>query len=180
MQWGKGRALGVVGFVICALMADRVLFAQPPSLPQNPVLHEATGQLLSPEQLNTLVAPIALYPDGLLGQILAASTYPLELVETQQWLEQHPDLHGSQLITAAKQLNCDASVQAMVAFPDVLRLLTQNVRWTTDLGNAFLAQQAGVMDAIQRLRGEAQQSGHLASTPGQVVTTQPGPVQNAI
>jgi hypothetical protein len=84
------------------------------------------------------------------------------------------------LITAAKQLNCDASVQAMVAFPDVLRLLTQNVRWTTDLGNAFLAQQAGVMDAIQRLRGEAQQSGHLASTPGQVVTTQPGPVQNAI
>jgi hypothetical protein len=135
---------------------------------------------LAPQQLDALVAPIALYPDPLLSQVLAASTYPLELVEVQQWLPQHPDLRGSQLVDAAKQMNWDASVQAMVAFPDVLRVLTQNVRWTTDLGNAFLSQQAGVMDAIQRMRAQAQQNGRLASTPQQSVTTETGPSQNAI
>jgi hypothetical protein len=149
--------------------------------PQQEVIRqEAPRRLLSPEQLDALVAPIALYPDQLLSQSLAASTYPLELVEAQQWLQQHSDLHGSELIEAAKQLNCDPSVQVMVAFPDALRLLTQNVRWTTDLGNAVLAQQSDVMDAIQRLRAKAHQNGYLTETPRQTVTTQPGPVQNAI
>jgi len=136
---------------------------------------------LTPDQLDTLVAPIALYPDPLLSQALAASTYPLELVEAWQWLQRHSELRGPQRIEAARQFNWDPSVQAMVVFPDVLRMLTQNVMWTTDLGNAVLAQQADVMDAVQRLRAQAQQSGRLASTPEQAVTSQAaGPEQSAI
>src|SRR5436190_925278 len=179
MQWSKGRTSRAVwsGFWVFGMAC--AAYAQ--LSPQQDVLRQETPrQLLSPEQLDTLVAPVALYPDALLSQALVASTYPLELVEAQQWLQQHPDLHGSPLLEAAKQLNCDASVQAMVAFPEVLRLLTQNVRWTTSLGNAVLAQQSNVMDAIQRLRGRAQQNGYLTDNTRQEVITQPGPVQNAI
>src|SRR5579862_8242137 len=100
-----------------------------------------TRQLVAPAQLDNLVAPIALYPDPLLGQILAASTYPLEIVEAGQWLQQNRNLRGAQLIDAARQQNWDPSVQALVAFPDAIRLLNNDIRWTTDLGNAFLAQQ---------------------------------------
>jgi hypothetical protein len=123
--------------------------------------------------LDNLVAPIALYPDPLLGQVLAASTYPLEIVEVQQWLQQNSGLRGQQLIDAARQQNWDPSVAALVAFPDAMALLTRDVRWTTDLGNAFLAQQADVMAAIQRMRARAQQSGRLQSTPQQIVTSEP-------
>ena len=101
---------------------------------------------LSPQELSNLVAPIALYPDLLLSQVLAASTYPLELTQAQQWMQQNPGLRGPQLVDAAKQQNWDPSVQALVAFPDVMNLLTRDIQWTTDLGNAFLAQQADVMD----------------------------------
>src|SRR5581483_6423322 len=134
----------------------------------------------SPQQLDTLVAPIALYPDPLLGQVLAASTYPLEVVEAQQWLQQNSGLRGQQLTDAAKQQNWDASVQALVAFPDVLTMLNRDVRWTTDLGNAFLAQQQDVMAAVQRLRVRAQQNGKLATTPQETVTTQTQNGQSAV
>ena len=87
--------------------------------------------------------------------MLAASTYPVELVEAQQWLHANGNLQGQQLMDAARQQNWDASVQAMVAMPDVLAKLTQDIQWTTDLGNAFLAQQADVMSAVQRMRGTA-------------------------
>src|SRR5580704_14770019 len=127
----------------------------------------APAPLLSPDQLNTLVAPVALYPDQLLGQVLAASTYPLELIEAAQWIQEQRGLRGPQLIDAAKRQNWDPSVQAMVAFPDVLAMLTRDVRWTTDLGNAFLAQQADVMAAIQQMRARAQSNGRLRSTPEQ-------------
>ena len=100
----------------------------------------AQAQLLTPQQLDSLVAPIALYPDPLLSQVLAASTYPLEIVEAQQWLQQNRNLSGQQLVEAAKQQNWDPSVQLLVAFPEVMALVTRDVRWTTDLGNAFLAQ----------------------------------------
>jgi hypothetical protein len=143
----------------------------PPSLP--PAQEPASAPLLSPEQLDNLVAPIALYPDPLLGQVLAASTYPLEIVEAQQWLQQNSGLRGQQLIEAARQQNWDPSVGALVAFPDAMALLTRDIRWTTDLGNAFLAQQADVMAAIQRMRGRAQQGGTLQSTSQQIVTSQP-------
>lgn len=150
------------------------LFAQAP--PNSP----ASTPLLGPDQLDNLVAPIALYPDPLLGQVLAASTYPLEIVQAQQWMGQNSTLQGAQLMEAARQQNWDASVQALVAFPDALKLLSGNVRWTTDLGNAFLAQQADVMAAVQRMRARAQANGRLQSGPQQTVTDDTQGGQNAI
>jgi hypothetical protein len=127
-----------------------------------------------------MVAPIALYPDPLLGQILAASTYPLEVVQAQQWLQQNGNLRGQAVMDAARQQNWDPSVQALVAFPDVLTTLTRDVQWTTDLGNAFLAQQNDVMAAVQRMRQRAMRNGKLTSTPQQNVTTQTQDGQNAV
>ena len=136
--------------------------------------------LLSQPQLETLVAPIALYPDTLLSEILVASTYPLEVVEAEQWLQQNPKLEGRKLMEKAQHQNWDPSVQALVAFPDVLARLNQDVRWTRDLGNAFLAQPANVMAAIQQLRAQAQANGKLQSTPQENVTTAADNGQNAI
>jgi hypothetical protein len=127
-----------------------------------------------------LVAPVALYPDGLLSQVLVASTYPLEVVEAQQWLQRNSTLHGTQLTDAAKEQSWDPSVQALVVFPDVLNRLNQDIRWTTDLGNAFLAQQADVMAAVQRLRTSAQANGRLTSTPQQTVNMETQGGQPAI
>jgi Protein of unknown function (DUF3300) len=138
------------------------------------------AQALSPDQLANLVAPIALYPDNLLSQILVASTYPLEVVEAGQWLRQNGNLQGQQRMDAARQQNWDPSVQALVVFPDVLNRLNSDIRWTTDLGNAFLAQQADVMNAVQRLRAEARANGKLNSSPQETVTTQNQGDQSAI
>jgi len=154
---------------------------QPAPYPQqNSPAAQPTAPLLTPQQLDNLVAPIALYPDPLLGQVLAASTYPLEVVEAQQWLQQNPNLHGDALMNAAKQQPWDPSVQALVAFPDVMSLLTRDVQWTTDLGNAFLAQQNEVMAAVQRMRVRAEQNGRLQSTQQQTVTTQTQDGQSAV
>ncbi|HEY3841091.1 MAG TPA: DUF3300 domain-containing protein [Bryobacteraceae bacterium] len=139
-----------------------------------------SAPLLSIDQLSGLLAPIALYPDPLLAQVLAASTYPLEIVEAQQWLLRSRNLEGDQLIQAARQQNWDASVQALVAFPDALALLSRDVRWTTDVGNAFLAQQQDVMNAIQNLRVRAQGNGQLVNGPQQVVNTEEQNGQSAI
>jgi hypothetical protein len=149
------------------LAGTSVLFAQQPGAQALP----PPGQILAPDQLDGLVAPIALYPDPLLSQILVASTYPLELVQAWQWLQRNPGLTGPDLTAAAQQQNWDPSVQALVVFPDLVRRLNQDVTWTTNLGNAFLAQQPDVMDAVQRLRQSAQQSGKLGSTSQQRVTT---------
>ena len=148
--------------------------------PPGPAPAPARAQALPPQQLDDLVAPIALYPDPLLGQVLVACTYPVELVEAQQWLQANGSLHGQQLTDAARQQNWDASVQALVALPDVLAKLTQDIRWTTDLGNAFLAQQADVMSAVQRMRARAQANGKLQSTPQETVTTENQGGQSAI
>jgi hypothetical protein len=138
------------------------------------------AQPLNPDQLQDLVAPVALYPDTLLSQILVASTYPIEVVEAQQWLQTHRNLTGQALMDAARQQNWDPSIQALVAFPDVLTRLNQDIRWTTDLGNAFLAQQPDVMMAVQQLRAKAQANGKLQSTPQENVTTQTQNGQTAI
>jgi hypothetical protein len=135
---------------------------------------------LTQDQLENLVAPIALYPDTILSQILAASTYPIEVVEAQQWLQQNRNLKGQALMDAAKQQNWDPSVQALVAFPDVLTRLNQDIRWTTDLGNAFLAQQDQVMNAVQQLRMKAQANGKLKSSPQMNVSTETQNGQTAI
>ena len=120
---------------------------------------------MSQNELANLVAPIALYPDGLLGQVLVASTYPDEVVEAERWLQRNGNLPGPELMEVARQQNWDASVQVLVAFPDVVALLNRDLRWTTELGDAFLAQQADVMNAVQSLRANARENGQLESTP---------------
>src|ERR1039457_6946524 len=134
------RMLAVLGSSFL-LLGNGIMRAQqtPPPIPP-------TDQTLNPQQLEDLVAPIALYPDPLLTQIMVGATYPLEVVEAYQWQQHNPGLTGSALTEAAQQQNWDASVQALVVFPDVLKRLNDDVTWTTNLGNAFLAQQQDVMD----------------------------------
>ena len=138
-----------------------------------------TGQF-NPEQLATLVAPVALYPDALLSQVLVAATYPQELQQAAQWLEGNGNLRGTDLVAAAGQLPWDASIQALVVFPEVMTRLASNIQWTTDLGNAFISQQADVMNAVQVLRSQARASGRLTSTPQQTVVYQDQGQQSAI
>jgi len=157
---------GAVFFItFCVLWAAAAGYspqsAPPPSQP---------GAPLSPQQLDDLVAPIALYPDPLVAQVLAAATYPMEIAEAEQWVRDHPSWKTSKLMDKAKKQNWDPSVQGLVAFPDVLARLTQDMNWTTQLGNAFLAQQADVMQAVQRMRAQAEAKGTLHSTPQEVVT----------
>ena len=126
---------------------------------------------IPPAQLDALVAPIALYPDPLLAQALAASTYPLEIMQLQQWLARNPGLKGDALKSAVEKQSWDPSVQALAGLPDVVKRLSDDIQWTTDLGNAFLAQQKDVMDAVQRMRAKAQEKGALKSNEQQVVQT---------
>jgi hypothetical protein len=123
-------------------------------------------------QLDALVAPIALYPDPLLAQTLVASTYPLEIVQLQQWLAKHPGLKDSVLADSVAKQPWDPSIQSMAAIPDVVKRLADDIQWTTELGNAFLAQQTDVMDAVQRMRQKAAANGALKSNEQQTVDTQ--------
>jgi len=127
--------------------------------------------VLPPDQLDSLVAPIALYPDPMLAQVLAASTYPLELIQLQQWLAKHKDLKDKALADAVAKQPWDPSVQALAALPEVVKRLADDIQWTTDLGNAFLAQQSDVMEAVQRMRKKAQDGGNLKSNEQQKVET---------
>jgi len=131
----------------------------------------ADAAVIPPDQLDALVAPIALYPDPLLAQVLTASTYPIEIVELQQWLTKNSGLKDKALTEAVEQQPWDASVQALAGMPDVVKRLSDDVQWTTNLGNAFLAQQNDVMAAVQRMRSKAKSKGTLESTPQQVVQT---------
>jgi len=123
------------------------------------------------DQLDSLVAPIALYPDPLLAQTLAASTYPLEIIQLQQFLDKDKSLKDKALADAVQKQDWDPSIQAMAAFPDVVKQMSDNVKWATDLGNAFLAQQSDVMDAVQRMRAKAKDKGNLKSSEQQKVET---------
>src|SRR5206468_7290928 len=126
---------------------------------------------IPPDQLDSLVAPIALYPDPMLAQALAASTYPLELVQLQQWLEKNKGLKDKALADAVAKQPWDPSVQAMAALPDVVKRLSDDIQWTADLGNAFLAQQSDLMEAVQRMRKKAKDTGNLKSNEQQKVET---------
>lgn len=116
------------------------------------------------DQLDSLVAPVALFPDPLLAQTLAASTYPLELIQLHQWLQKNKTLKDKALADAVAKQPWDPSVQAMAGLPDLVKRLSDDIQWTTDLGNAFLAQQSDVMDAVQRMRTKAKDSGNLKSS----------------
>jgi len=126
----------------------------------------------SPEQMQQLVAPIALYPDSLVAQILAASTFPEQVVEADRWVQAHPDLKGADLGKAVDQQPWDPSVKALAAFPSVLGNMDKNLSWTSSLGDAYYNQQQDVMDAVQVMRRRAQKAGDLKTTPQQTVTTQ--------
>jgi uncharacterized membrane protein YgcG len=126
----------------------------------------------TPEQLQQLVAPIALYPDSLVAQVLAASTFPAEIVEADRWVQANPDLKGDALAKAVDQQSWDPSVKALCAFPTVLGNMDKNISWTSSLGDAYYNQEQNVMDAIQVMRQKAQQAGNLKDTPQQTVQTQ--------
>jgi hypothetical protein len=132
----------------------------------------AAGQPFKPEELEQIVAPIALYPDPLLAQVLMASTYPLEVVQAERWQKQNKSLKGESLKAAVDKQPWDASVKSLVEFPDVLAMMSEKLDWTQKLGDAFLAQQKEVMDTVQTLRKRAKDEGNLESTKEQKVTQQ--------
>ena len=130
---------------------------------------ESAGQGFKPEEIDALVAPIALYPDSLLSQIFMASTYPLEVVEASRWAKQNKNLKGDALAQALEKQDWDPSVRSLVNFPDVLSNMSDKLDWTQKLGDAFLSQQKEVMDAVQRLRAKAEAAGNLKTTEQQKV-----------
>src|SRR3954451_6989094 len=150
----------LMGVVCLTILSSRslVLLAQQPAA--QPATGEEEASLIPDEQLDSMVAPIALYPDPLLAQTLAASTYPLEIIQLQQFMANNKDLKDKALAESFGKLALDASVQSLAAFPDVVKQLGDHVSWTMDLGNAFLAQQSDVMDAVQRMRTKAQDKGN--------------------
>ena len=163
------QSLVAILCVVVLLPGDALAYASfqtQASSPQN-----QTAKIPS-DQLDSLVAPIALYPDPLLAQTLAASTYPLEIIQLQQWLEKNKNLKDKTLADSVAKQPWDASIQALAALPDVVKRLADDIQWTTDLGNAFLAQESDVMDAVQRMRKKAQDKGNLKSTEQQKVETQ--------
>jgi hypothetical protein len=192
-RW-SGRVVAALCCAILLLPGEGLLLAQetkpaPPPAPQGaqpqPAAQTSTqtpaapagaaaekeAPKIPPEQLESLVAPIALYPDPLLAQVLVASTYPLELVQLQQWLAKHKDLKDKALADAVAKQPWDPSIQSMAATPEVVKRLSDDIQWTTDLGNAFLAQQKDVMDAVQRMRKKAKDKGALESNEQQKVET---------
>jgi hypothetical protein len=169
----KGAMFRSLLAILCsvALLPGETLALQSPT-PQAPAAASANqAAKLPPDQLDSLVAPIALYPDSMLAQVLAASTYPLEIIQLQQWLEKNKNLKDKALADAVAKQPWDPSVQAMAALPDVVTRLANDIQWTTDLGNAFLAQQSDLMDAVQRMRKKAQDKGNLKSNEQQKVET---------
>src|ERR1700730_6595804 len=152
------------------LMGARGGFAFQADAPGSQSPPQATQQ--STDQLQQLVAPIALYPDALIAQILPAATYPSEVVEAQKWMEQHKDLKGDKLAKEVDKQSWDASVKALTQFPAVLANMNQNLAWTSELGDAYVNQQQGLNQAIQTMRQRAQKAGNLKSTSQEKVSSQ--------
>jgi hypothetical protein len=179
--FNKHPATNLVTVLIVGLIAfsDLAVFAQEPQTPSAPAQEATPAQeaeetpKIPNDQLDSLVAPIALYPDPLLSQVLVASTYPLELVQLQQFLGKTGGFLNEKAVTESVQKeDWDPSVQAMAVLPNVVKQMADNIKWTTDLGNAFLAQQADVMDAVQRMRTKAKDAGKLQSNEQVKVETQ--------
>jgi len=155
-------ALASAAFALTGVASIQAVWAQAPA-------QEPAAAAIPPDQLDSLVAPIALYPDPLLAQVLAASTYPVEIIQLQQWLAKNSGLKDKALEDAVSKQPWDPSVQGLAGLPDVIKRLADDIQWTTDLGNAFLAQQKDVMDAVQRMRAKAQAKGNLSSNQQQTV-----------
>jgi Protein of unknown function (DUF3300) len=157
------RALALT-IVVLAPIGAAAQTSAPPAAPP------AAATPLKPQELDQLVAPIALYPDPLLSEVLIASTYPVEVVQADRWLTAHKDLQGDKLKAAADKEDWDKSVKSLIATPDVLRMMSSKLDWTEKLGDAVLAQEPEVMSAIQRLRTKADANNKLTTTKEQTVT----------
>jgi hypothetical protein len=170
---GTGAVLRSLIIIVCnvALLPESTLASMPPLEQASPSTSGSQVAKIPPDQLDSLVAPIALYPDPMLAQVLAASTYPLEIVQLQQWLNGNKTLKDKALADAVAKQPWDPSVQALAGLPEVVTRLANDIGWTTDLGNAFLGQQTDVMDAVQRMRKKAQEKGNLKTTEQQKVET---------
>jgi hypothetical protein len=167
--------IGLAAFVIAGAQfaTGPASLAQTATAPAGQATTAAPQQKpLSREQIEALVAPIALYPDALLAQVLMASTYPLEIVQASRWAQANPKVSGKALEDAMQQQPWDASVKALVAAPQALLMLNDKLDWTQKLGDAFLAQQPDVLEAVQQLRARADSAGKLKSTKEQTVSTQ--------
>jgi len=178
-RWGRQSLISILSIaLLCAIGSQKLagmqdgpataLAAQAPPYAQQ-----------TPEQLQRLVAPIALYPDSLVAQILAASTFPEQVVEADRWVQANPDLKGDALGKAVDQQPWDPSVKALAAFPSVLGNMDKNLSWASSLGDAYFNQQPDVMDAVQVMRRRAQAAGGLKTTEQQTVTTQGSTIEVA-
>jgi hypothetical protein len=172
------RTIAVLIGTTALVQAGCVAPAPPPAVPPPPTVQapppaSPAAMSLTPQQLDQLVAPVALYADPLLADVLTASTYPLEIVEAQRWLAdpKNAALKGDALTAALAAKDWDPSIKSLVPFPPILQLLDGHLDWTEHLGEAFLAQQGDVMDAVQRLRHRAQGAGLLKSSPQQTVAS---------
>lgn len=134
---------------------------------------EDSEKIFSPQELEQLLAPIALYPDALLAQVVTAATYPLEVVEANRLVKKNPKLKGEALLRAAKDKDWEPSIKAMLEFPDVLAMMDEQLEWTKKLGDAFIAQQGDCMDTVQRLRQKAHARGNLKTSAEQVIIVEP-------
>jgi hypothetical protein len=160
----KKLGLAVVGLFAAAAYAQTFAPPPPPGTPPPPPGSAPAAQAqFKPEELEALVAPIALYPDALLAQVLMASTYPLEIVEAARWSKENPGLKDQTLQDALLKQTWDPSVKSLASFPTVLQMMSDKLDMTQKLGDAFLAQQQDVMKAVQRLRAKAYAAGNLKS-----------------
>jgi hypothetical protein len=153
----------ISSFMVWALI---LLVAAPPWAEAQ---EAGTAKTFNNEELDQILAPIALYPDPLLTQVLMASTYPLEIVQADRWAKQNKNMKGDALAKALEAQPWDPSVKSLVNFPEVLAMMSEKIDWTQKVGDAFLAQQKDVMGAIQNLRAKAQAAGNLKTTNEQVV-----------
>jgi hypothetical protein len=151
-------------FVAVAQQPDQEQTSQPQELSATPLVKQ------TPEQLQQLVAPIALYPDELVAEVLAAATYPTEVVEADRWLQEHKNLQGKELGDEVDKQPWDSSVKALTEFPSVLANMDKNLSWASSLGDAYVNQQKDVMDAVQVMRQRAEQAGNLQSNSQEKVT----------
>ena len=155
-------------WLLLAFAASLALAQPPPPAAEAPAFSQA--------ELDQMLAPIALYPDELLSQVLMAATYPLEIVEAARWLNAHPGMRGEAAVNAAANETWDPSVKSLLAFPQILSMMDQKLDWTQRLGNAFLAQEQQVMDTVQQLRTRAYAAGSLRSNEQQQVAQQAGSI----
>src|SRR3954454_15394649 len=179
-----GNTLIAMALLLAMPVAAVAQTADAPAAPSSQVQTAgkppAAAELLKPEQLEALVAPIALYPDELLANVLAASTYPLEVVQADRWLKERKTLKGDALKKEVEKQSWDDSVKALSSTADVIAMMSDKVDWTKNLGDAVLAQQPDVMDAIQRLRSKAYDNKKLVTTKQQKVSVQTQDSKQAI